>query len=34
MIVATARATQARLITCDGRILEYAKLGYVRALDL
>ena len=34
MIVATARATQATLITCDGKILEYAKLGYVRARDL
>jgi PIN domain nuclease of toxin-antitoxin system len=34
MIVATARATQATLVTCDGKILEYAKLGYVRARDL
>ena len=34
MIVATARATQATLLTCDGKILEYAKLGYVRARDL
>ncbi len=34
MIVATARATQASLLTCDTKILDYAKLGYVRARDL
>lgn len=34
MIVATARATQATLLTFDAKILDYAKLGFVRARSL
>ena len=33
MLVATARLTGAALVTCDHRILRYAKQGHVRAVD-
>lgn len=33
ILVATARVTGAALVTCDARILAYAKHGHVRAID-
>lgn len=33
MLMATARRIGATLVTCDTRILAYAKAGHVRALD-
>ena len=33
MLIATARLTGAALVTCDTRLLAYAKLGHVRVVD-
>jgi PIN domain nuclease of toxin-antitoxin system len=33
MLIATARLTGASLVTCDTRVLAYAKQGYVRVID-
>lgn len=33
MLIATARLTGAALVTCDARVLAYARQGYLRAID-
>src|SRR4029079_11699646 len=33
ILIATARLTGAALVTCDDRVLSYAKQGHVRVLD-
>ena len=33
ILMASARATGARLVTCDGRIIRYARVGHVPVLD-